>query len=264
MKAGDHFMRKLVLVIGHSHLAALSRAHAEYPKICTGLEVVFLPLAGPAPAYGPAQPFLAAGKLHRTVLALLTARRLACVVTAFGGNTHNEIALARHPQPFDTVLPEAAHLPMMAQATTLPFALIRRVLQRRSAESAALLGALRAATPLPILQVESPPPIPSEPYLRANAGGFAEMFATEGVAPAALRYKLWRAHSGMIADLCAELGVTFLAVPPDMQDSDGMLVAKAWPNDPTHANAVYGGAVLQQIADHLRGLAIPELGALNG
>lgn len=236
-------MRNLILVIGHSHIAALHDGYAQDPGVCGGDEVAFVPVNGPA-----FSPPLVDGVLHPAIATMFAARRLVAVVTVLGGNMHNVIGLARDPVPFDTMLPERPTLPLPPDATLLPFGLIRRVLERRSQDLSHLMEAMRAATSLPMFQIESPPPIPSEAHLRAYPKGFAEVFAQHGIAPAPLRFKLWRANSAIMADLCTQHGITFLPVPPEMQDAEGMLAKEAWQADPTHGNHVYGAAVLRQIA----------------
>lgn len=244
-------MVDLVLVIGHSHIGALNAAYEAHPGQCGRRQVAFLPLGGPA-----FTPTLRDGALHPAVRRMLAAPRLVAVVTAVGGNQHSAIGLSPGPDPFDTVLPEAPTLPLTPAARLLPFGLVRQVIARRSHDLAEQVAALRAATGLPMIQIESPPPIPSEEHLRTHAKAFAPIFARHGIAPAALRYKLWRANSAVMRAICADSGIHVLPVPPEMQDSDGMLHRKGWMADPTHANAAYGAAVLRQIARWLDALPV--------
>lgn len=241
---------KLILVIGHSHLRALHDARAADRHLCPGIEFAFAPLDGDA-----FRPAVSGAGLHEALRALLGARRLVAVVLALLGNRHNEIGLARHPVPFDTVVPGAADLPLAEGATLVPHGLVRKILVRRNVEAAMIMAAVRAATPLPVLHVSSPPPIPSEEHLRAHARGYAPRFEATGIAPRALRRKLWLIHSAIYRDLCHRNRIEFLPAPPEMCDADGMLIPEAWPDDPTHGNARYGAAVLAQIARRAETLA---------
>jgi len=128
---------------------------------------------------------------------------------------------------------------------------VRQALARRSAEVAAILAALARAAPVPLVQLESPPPIPSEAHLRAHPTVFAEAFARHGVAAAGLRWRMWRINSALMAEWCAAHAIPFLPVPDAMLDADGMLAPAGWGEDPTHANAAYGAAALRQALAHL-------------
>ena len=232
----------LVLMIGHSHLRAPHAAWEADAALRKRLEVAFAPLTGGA--FRP--PIDEGGRLHRSLAALLTARRLVAVVCALQGNRHNEIALARRPEPVDTVPPGTDTL--ACEGPVLPFGLMVASLRRRNADVAALLGALAAASAVPVFQLDSPPPIPSEAHLRASPGGFGAIFARDGIVPAATRHRVWQAHSAAMAAICAEAGAHLLPVPATMQDARGMLIPEAWAADPTHGNATYGAAVLAEVA----------------
>ena len=93
------------------------------------------------------------------------------------------------------------------------------------------------------MHIESPLPAASCEHIREYPGVFRDLIEERGVSPALLRYKLWRLHSHLYAEACAELDVEFLPVPDDMQDDRGMMAERAWARDPTHGNALYGSAV---------------------
>jgi hypothetical protein len=98
-----------------------------------------------------------------------------------------------------------------------------------------------------LVHIESPPPIPSEEHIREHPGIFHDKIEECGVSPAMLRYKFWRLHSRLYREACAALGVEFLTVPEAMRDDAGMMIEAAWNPDPTHGNALYGGAVIGKL-----------------
>ena len=235
------------LILGHSHLAALQLAHARKlvaePADGTHLEPQFLQLGrtrAPGPAPDPAI-------LPPAALAALETFQGTAIVSCVAGNDHAVFGLLNHPQPFDFILPAAPHRPLDETAEILPAGLVRAALSRRMTVTAELLSALRGAVPGLLFHLESPPPVASAAHILKHPGVFAGKIERLGVAPASLRHKLWRLHSAIVADLCRGLGITFLKVPADTQDANGMLVEDCWNPDPTHGNAMYGARVLRDL-----------------
>jgi hypothetical protein len=187
------------------------------------------------------------GRFSDKILAEIDRDELRLVVSTFGGNDHNALGLVNYPgRSFDFVLPEAPDLPLEPNAEVLPVSLIEATLRRRLRPALRLMRLLRQETALPIIHLESPPPIPSEEYIRNHPYGFEDLIAEHGVAPATLRYKLWRLHSSIVRDARDELRIRFVPAPRAMQDLDGMLVPDAWSGDPSHANEVYGERLFRQ------------------
>ena len=241
------------LILGHSHLAALQMAHARRLDAGGGHAAALAPAflyigrAKDTPPQAAPPP----GELPPAALAALAGFAGQAVVSCIGGNDHAVFGLLNHPRPFDFVLAGAPDLPLAAGAEILPARLVRATLRARMGVSVQLLTALRHRVPGALIHLEPPPPVPSADHIRAHPGVFAGKMAEHGIAPASLRYKLWRLHSAILSDLCRDLGVTLLPVPADTQDADGMLAADAWNPDPTHANAWYGARVLRDLAAHL-------------
>lgn len=171
------------------------------------------------------------------------------VFSCFGGNAHNILGLVKHPRPYDFVLDDEPERPMAEGAEIVPMALIEDALARQGGypETIWSLRALRQTYKGLLVHCESPPQIPSEAHLFKYAGVFKEKFDQFGVAPAELRYKLWRVHSRLIKRECEALGINFIDAPPEMMDAQGFLVEQAWNPDATHANTVYGLAVIRQL-----------------
>jgi hypothetical protein len=228
-------MRK-VFVLGHSHIVALANSCRAAPP---GPEMAFVLLNEPQ-----FQPVLCGGALNPAILALLHQTPADLHVSVISGNDHAAMAMLNDPRRFEVVLPEAPDLPLDQAAELLPAGLLLAALERRIAPHIQTLAAYRAAVPGRLVHLESPPPIPSEAHIRMYPGVFRGKIEALGVAPALLRYKVWRLQSSLYRAACARLGVEFMTVPTAMCDADGMLIEAAWNPDPTHGNAVYGGAVI--------------------
>lgn len=233
-----------VLVFGRSHLRAVRlawNARTEAGRT-EGLELRFIQLLS-----RDWQPSVVEGRYNEKILAELARPNLRLIVSVVGGNEHNVLGLVNHPTRFDFVLPEAPDLPLQEGAAILPSLLVRKSLERRIAPTVRLIRLLRRSTRLPIVQLDSPPPIPSAEHIARYPIGFEELVPELGVAPALLRYKLWRLRSEIAREACESMGIRVVPVPKPMQDPHGMLVRDAWADDATHANAFYGERLCRQI-----------------
>ena len=163
------------------------------------------------------------------------------------GNEYHYIGLVDHPRPFDFVLPPQPDLPLRPNAEIIPSQLMRQALGSQMLGGLEVLRALRIAFGPSLLIVQSPPPVPHDDYIREHPIQFAEQVTRHGVAPAALRMKLWLLQSDIYRAACEEEGLDFLPVPPAACDPAGFLRQPGWRGDPVHANEWYGRHVLDQI-----------------
>lgn len=235
-----------VLLIGHSHLAAIHHAFIEREKNVPGLELEFAALADPyfAPNLGPA------GQVNPQIARLVTAPRFEAIVSIIGGNAHFSLGLVNNPRRYDFVLPEAPDLPLEDGAEIIPYGLMMRHLIGFSHETTPVLPAVRTLAPdIPFVHLESPPPVPAENVNR-HAKHFAPLIKHYGLSRRERVWRFWRLQGQMMQDICAERGITYLPAPASMVDEQGLLVQAAWRDDPTHAGPAYGHAVLDQLATH--------------
>jgi hypothetical protein len=177
-------------------------------------------------------------------------------ISVIGGNAHLILGLLRHPEPFDFLLHERPNLPLDATARLLPFEVIFATLKARVTHQLDLLSALRLSLPGPVFHIESPPPMGDDEHVSAHLDPY---FRNENfgkiLSPRELRYKLWRVHSAIFAERCAEIGATFISVPPGTTDDEGFMVSQAYAMDATHANEWYG----DQVIDHIRPIVAQAL-----
>lgn len=171
------------------------------------------------------------------------------VFSQVGGNAHHFLGLFRHPQPFDFILPGQPQLALDGAATLLTYAYMAAALRRGVQTDFDLLAALANATSAPICHIESPPPVADSAYCQDHLPPLFQTGAYQGltVAAPALRYKMWRLHSALIAGECRRLGLGFLPCPPESMDADGFLLPRYYA-DPLHGNEEYGRLLLRQLA----------------
>ena len=243
-----------LLFVGHSHLSAIHKAYRRFGAKGNGFaieaEFVQLSRAEFRPQFKPG--FFRKDILNRRTIKAIRRAKNDVLVSCIGGNVHNVFGLVNHPQPFEFILPDEPDLPVADNAEILPHAAMRLALAGRMRRHLRLLQAVRRHMPGRMLHLESPPPIPSTEYILAHPGTFGKKIVERGIAPVWLRYKLWRLASTIFREECITLGIEWVPVPRQMQDADGMLIARAWSRDATHANPWYGRCLLRNLATRLR------------
>ncbi len=239
-----------VIVIGHSHIVALKNAGQKLSRT-SDLDFSFVNLNAALPATLSSS---AASSAEHDFCRMVRESAAEVVVSCVGGNAHTIFGLLEHPQPFDFIDPDEPDLPLDDTRQLVPYTAIRESLASQMNAELQELAILRRQVDLSLIHLESPPANPSETHIRQNPGAFKSLMDERGVAPATIRYKLWRVQSSIMYAACERLGVSFLPVPTEAQDEQGMMVARAWNPDPTHANAWYGGRVLNQIRNYVLGV----------
>lgn len=245
-----------ILVIGQSHTACvraganahkgeLSRKGVEIETVLVG-EARFKPWKERVSS-GGVDGFQLVNTLRDEILSKVANSDL--IFSYFGGNAHNILSLVDHPRPYDFVFSDERTLPLIAGREVVPEQIVVGALRTsgRAYEPLWFLRAVLQLVPGPIVHLESPAPVPSEEHIRKFAHVFREKIDQFGVAPALLRYKLWRLNSKLIRHECNALGVRYLPVPEGTIDANGYLVEAAWYRDPVHANQWYGQRVIEQV-----------------
>ena len=174
------------------------------------------------------------------------------IFSSYGGNAHNILGLVQHPTPFDFVY-AGIQIEGKRGVEIVPSKLVEAALIEQGGfpETCWALRATRAAFGGRIIQCESPPPINDNNFLMEHAGPFKISFTKFGISKPNLRYKLWRMHSDLIKNECKALDIEFMPAPAEFITDDGFLTDRGLNNDATHANAIYGGAVIRQLIDAL-------------
>lgn len=183
---------------------------------------------------------------------LSTAKPTDVLVCAIGGNQYNTLGLLEPAEPFDLIDPVTCADPEATQARIVPLSQMRAAFTAFVGSIRHDLGRYASTFPGQTFYLNPPPPKADNAYIRKNAEGY---FRVDGkvvleVSPPGMRKRLWLAQSRALADLCAELGVTFVDAPARAMQ-DGFLARSSYGVDATHANAHYGELVLRQLEDML-------------
>jgi len=239
-----------ILVIGQSHIAAIRAAaktrrerNPERPR--TRVIHTLEPHYAPEIDEQGEEPRFSA-PLEATILDQI-ARHGPLVVSAMGGNFHNALTLLQHPRPFDFSLSGEPSPPFVRGAEPVPESLVRAALEHGLARDFTRLRLLRAVTG-PFVHLESPPPVRDDGFIRDSAEAwFKDKAGGEiAIAPAALRYRIWRLNTGIFRKAVEALGCRFQPVPRETQDADGFLLPQ-FAGDATHGNEAYGEAVIRSL-----------------
>lgn len=243
-------MSRSILVIGQSHIAAVrsaakTRREADPDRPRTRVIHTMEPQYAPeVEGEGDAARFTAV--LEETIRDQI-ARNVPLVVSASGGNVHNGFALIAHPRPYDFLLAGEDGPALDPAAEPLPEAQVRSALEAGLVRDRVRLREIKRIAG-EVIQLESPPPVADSAWIAAQADAYFKDrgLAELGVAPPALRYKIWRLHSRIYAGYCAQLGLAFMPVPPETQDAQGFLRPE-YAGDATHGNEAYGEAVIRAL-----------------
>jgi hypothetical protein len=108
------------------------------------------------------------------------------------------------------------------------------------AESLQTMQTFRAATHLPVMQLEPPPPLPNHRVLAYPREFVRATLLRKNIAPELIRHKLWRLESEIYCRFCDQFGIGSLRAQTSMIDKNGMLAEAGWGSDATHASPRYG------------------------
>lgn len=247
--------KRQVLIVGDSHVYAIKAAVEK--SVADKYEFEFKALRLSAEKKGVTIGDIDLPELVTTAANL---RSDGALVLALRGNQHNTMGLMRHPQPFDVMVPGFADLQEDSYEELIPYAMaysfMRDSLKRGYGKHLSLVANASAA---PVFCLSAPPPKEDEAHIMKGAETYFREAGISGigVSPAPLRLKLWELQNRALASFCAELNVTLLPSPPGTQSAKGYLERAYYAGDATHANAAYGGLVLDQIAAML--LNVPTL-----
>lgn len=241
--------------LGHSHIVALAKgayalaaemeANGQTPFACA---FHYLYDAQYEPAFSD-------DGFNPRIVEALTRDNPDFALLSIGGNEHNVLSIAQWDPPYDFILGEDPDLPLTPRAAIFPEAAAREAIRGWLVDKAAVLHALRAASSMPLMHIEPPPPLPREQILAHPKEFFRSAMQARNLAPDTLRYKMWRVQTRLMRDLCAAERILYLETPPDLQDSSGLLRIEACGDDATHANESYGRTMVSQALQRLASAA---------
>lgn len=244
-----------VVMLGHSHLTAVKECLVDVvgsddtlPAASFFIHDVWpkhVQYADSAPGGGVAFNSEMLALIEETVPAGMKRH----FVTAFGGNGYVVLALAKGERNFDFVHPDYPDLPFDPDAEILPYEYFLEALKPMMMPYVWQMIAFRQALGERYICLETPPVYGDDEYVRTHLGNYVP--DPENVVPAAMRYKLWRAHSHLLKFFCDANDIEFLPAPATTIDENGYLKREAYGTDATHGNAWYGGQVIRQVERRL-------------
>ncbi|MDQ2089792.1 hypothetical protein [Marimonas arenosa] len=177
-------------------------------------------------------------------------------VSRIGGNEHNMLSLLEHDRPIDFILPGHEHLGLQDGAEIVTCAYIREVVSTRLERNLKYLPEILEFCPVPLIQVQAPPPIGDTDHILNNLGAFGKnLTGTPRIAANAFRWKVWRLQSQLTEEFCRGLEVPFLENPDPVFSDGGFLRDDLLGRDPTHGNRKYGQIMNDLIVQIARGEA---------
>ena len=235
-----------LLIVGHSHIHALKMAFEgnEYQNL--SVDVVNLR------AEENFSIFLYKDREdheERTEIFKELAKNVDAVCASFFGTAYNLIGIANDPQPFDFIESNECKVRPLEKTTYIPHSLFEKQMHNYTRGIGKYLETLRNLTPMtvPILNLESPPPVGSEEYIRNFSAHFSEKVENLGVSPPSVRRKIWKLHEKNIRGYCHETDIHYLTAPKEALNREGLMKNKFCAPDPLHGNIAYGQLVLNNI-----------------
>lgn len=188
---------------------------------------------------GPARPNLVPVVAKQGVLTVLSIR----------GIQHVFRGLPASERPYDFVLPEEPDLPLNPDAQLVPAEMVADYYRRVFAGTFEHISQVQARVRHNVYHLEMPPPYGDADYIRSKIMGYSIGTQMEGleIAPALLRYKLWRIAARLYHEHCDSIGVTWVPCPPEVLQDGKYLHPDAWHEDAVHANSWFGERMLQAL-----------------
>lgn len=166
------------------------------------------------------------------------------VVSVLIGAGFEEIAMYRHPRPFDFVYPSEPDEPLDPGAELIPFEAARKAVFEKIEHTLSVVGRIRELTAGLMMQVEPPPVWGHERKVADWPAGFFQ--PTDSFGSRYLRRKLYRLHNDLVRSFCSERGIEIISPPPETINEEGFLKPE-FSNDPVHANQGYGHLLAERI-----------------
>lgn len=223
-----------IVCIGHSHSRTVYEAALRQNADITYLN--FWNIPNPV-IRGDGEP-----RFRETVSRALK----GSVFSMIGGASHMIMGLARHPRPFDFVLPECPEQPLDEKAEIIPLEAVRASLLATTQEYLDLIALVRKTSIGPVFHMEAPPPYEDGDRLLADIPWMFFEGMQREVSPAAFRFKLWRLHSQIVRESCRRQGIFFVEHPAESVDANGFLRPEFY-FDSMHVNENYGALLLEQM-----------------
>ena len=234
--------------LGHSHIVALAKG--AYALAAKGTDLKEPVTCSFSYLYDPPfQPQFESegGVLNRRILEAASRGSPSFILASMGGNEHNVLSIQQSSSRYDFILGENPDLPLDENAEILPESVIRETLWSWMREKIQVVTALRTVTSLPIYQIEPPPPLPRERVLAYPKEFFRTVFDRLSMSSDVLRHKMWRVQTSIYREVCANNQIEYVPVSNAMIDDSGMLIPALCGEDASHANPIFGEAMVREV-----------------
>jgi hypothetical protein len=236
------FMR--AVVIGRSHTNAISRALEQRSVDQHGIEVYLLE----SPNRKSRSPTISIEEAKKIASSLPAGVPL---FLAMLGTYHNVIGLLKAGPDYDFLL-SPSDIPEPGHTWRIPHRTIAMAFAQHL-EHAASVRDLKLATSSPTFILGTPPPKQSndfllEKFMRQKRQEYRGRSVAEvGIERPITRLKLWKIESDITCRWTELEGMRYLGSPTQSAEPSGFLRRDLYNDDATHANAIYGALVVEQI-----------------
>lgn len=253
-----------LLGLGHSHIVAIAKGCYELQHrgatiggepISSTFLYLYDPQIMPTLVEGAGAPVI-----NPRLAEIVAKEEAAFGLLSVGGNEHIAMSIIQPREPVDFVLGENPDLPLAGGASIVPEAGVRETMREKMASTLATLSALRRATAIPLFCLEPPPPLPDSRVLAYPKEFFRKAVDRSKLSSELFRYKMWRVQSGLYRSACAKENIEFVEVPPCFVAPPGVLAETAWGADASHANPLFGEAMVRKAMETMETRLAADVG----
>lgn len=241
---------KKVLGLGHSHVVAIAKGCYELQNkrvriggapFTSRFLYLYDPEIMPTVIVENDQP-----RLNAKLAGIIEEERPSVIFLSIGGNEHIAVSVVQSSERIDFILGENPDLALEPGATVLTEAAVRETMRDKMEPTLSTISAIREATNAPLVCLEPPPPLPDSQILAYPKEFFRKSFDPDKLSTELFRYKMWRVQSWLYREICARRKIIFVPAPDELITPSGMLAQEAWGGDATHANVLFGKAMVER------------------
>jgi hypothetical protein len=183
------------------------------------------------------------------------------IVISWAGNQHNSGFIFSNEESFDFVLNNNERTPITEGRTMVPKSVLVEHFKASLGGLPRVIDILQKGNPKGILLLETPRPKGDGefilPFIKASQH-FIELaqklnieIDSLKISSLSFRLKLWQVIQELVANIAKDANIQYVSVPVEFQSSEGGLKKEFWANDVTHANSLYGKAVVKYLGNTL-------------
>lgn len=189
--------------------------------------------------------------IEETIRVISSCRSGDVIAISPRGSEHLKFSIIKHDSNFDYYTPDILSLP--DEADIIPYSIIYDRFMKSAENEFTLHNAIRKVWPGPLYRLCAPPPLGNNDHVAANADTYYRNrgVSFKGVNDPFFRLKAWKVELAVTQVECKIYDMRLLMPPASCLTTDGFLAEKVYGRDATHANAIYGDHVLQELIGFL-------------